>query len=392
MVVVKVEYEGDIRRVTLLDEKNGFAGLVATITELYATGLPKSWILKYKDEDGDFITVTSDRELSEALATAKQTLLRLYIKEQATPVPVNIKNVVVEEDKKVPEKIEPPKPQEPAKPSTTFKPRHQALCDNCDEQIVGIRFKCAICPDYDLCEKCEKLGTVHKHHAFARLYSPADKVSFPSPTATSTIPPPATEEPAAPKIRYHSRFVKDVTIPDGTKIEAGARFIKTWRLRNNGNHEWPEGTTLVNIGGDFLGQVESVPVARRARPDEEVDISVEVEAPRNPGRYVSNWRLSTPNGMHFGHKVWVSITVEARQEKPVETPVQVEKPKEETPKVTAEELKPKEKKVDDDVQGHLRQKLIELYDMGFTDIALNRKLLVKCKGDTLATVHELLKG
>jgi len=148
---------------------------------------------------------------------------------------------------------------------------------------------------YPKCEKCEKMGTIHKHHAFARIFSPTEKVSFPPTQPTPTGAPPAPEfkvlgtEEHVPKIHFHSRFVRDVNIPDGTKVEAGNKFIKTWCMRNNGNQAWPQGTVFVNIGGDFMGRVESVPV-ECARPGDEVEISVEVEVPRKPGRYVSNVR------------------------------------------------------------------------------------------------------
>jgi len=89
--------------------------------------------------EGDLISVTTERELAEAVASAKQALLRLYIKPQTTKTAAPVSVPAVE---KVTE------PKEPTKPS--FKPVHAAICDNCDARIVGIRFKCAICPDYDL--------------------------------------------------------------------------------------------------------------------------------------------------------------------------------------------------------------------------------------------------
>ena len=44
------------------------------------------------------------------------------------------------------------------------KPVHKyIICDGCEmNPVVGVRYKCAICPDYDLCENCEAV-TTHDH-------------------------------------------------------------------------------------------------------------------------------------------------------------------------------------------------------------------------------------
>lgn len=48
---------------------------------------------------------------------------------------------------------------------------HFAICDNCNKTIVGIRYKCIQCPDFDFCEECEGPNTGHDEtHVFAKIY------------------------------------------------------------------------------------------------------------------------------------------------------------------------------------------------------------------------------
>ena len=45
------------------------------------------------------------------------------------------------------------------------------LCDNCESTVVGFRYKCVTCPDYDLCGKCETKG-LHPGHTMIRIATP----------------------------------------------------------------------------------------------------------------------------------------------------------------------------------------------------------------------------
>lgn len=63
-------------------------------------------------------------------------------------------------------------------------------------------------------------------------------------------------KPGRPKL--DSRFIQDVNILDGTIMAPLTRFTKIWRMRNNGNLVWPQGTQLVWIGGDRLSDKFSV--------------------------------------------------------------------------------------------------------------------------------------
>merc|ERR1711966_590896 len=49
-----------------------------------------------------------------------------------------------------------------------------------------------------------------------------------------------------------SRFVKDVTIWDGTQMNPSTPFTKIWTVRNDGAEPWPEGTSLAFVSGDSM--------------------------------------------------------------------------------------------------------------------------------------------
>lgn len=112
--------------------------------------------------------------------------------------------------------------------------------------------------------------------------------------------------------RLVARHVKDITIADGTELAAGTPFSKTWRIRNEGE-EWPAGCRLLWISrlGDRLNAPESVPVPVEGPvpSQQEIEISVDLVAPVEPGRYTCFFRLATAEGVKFGQRMWVSIVV-----------------------------------------------------------------------------------
>jgi len=89
--------------------------------------------------------------------------------------------------------------------------------------------------------------------------------------------------------------VRDVTIPDNTVIDPGESFTKTWRVENNGVVPWGEGTQLVFARGAQMGATSPVAVESVA-PGETVDISVDMVAPTESGKYTSWWHLQAADG------------------------------------------------------------------------------------------------
>ncbi|KAJ1302722.1 hypothetical protein OPQ81_003037 [Rhizoctonia solani] len=59
---------------------------------------------------------------------------------------------------------------------------HSAACDMCSSRIRGVRYKCTACPDYDVCESCFRVSEeVHPGHSFAKVYKQGDVIVRKSP-------------------------------------------------------------------------------------------------------------------------------------------------------------------------------------------------------------------
>lgn len=112
-----------------------------------------------------------------------------------------------------------------------------------------------------------------------------------------------------------AQFITDVTIPDGTVIDAGATFTKKWRLKNIGSCTWTPSYSLVFVSGTQMGSTTSVPMPNNVAPGQTVDVSVNLTAPANAGTYRGYWQFKNAYGSPFGigwsysSPWWVEIKV-----------------------------------------------------------------------------------
>ena len=134
-----------------------------------------------------------------------------------------------------------------------------------------------------------------------------------TPTGTLMTSTPTLIVTAPANCKVVAVLVADVTIPDGTKVEAGKKFIKTWKFKNSGTCPCL-GYKLAFVSGDRMSAPTSAPVTQTLA-GHEVDVSVDLVAPSADGSYTGIFELQDAEGnvvpIGLEKTFWVKIVVGA---------------------------------------------------------------------------------
>jgi len=137
-----------------------------------------------------------------------------------------------------------------------------------------------------------------QEQAIAEMTRQAAEAATPDPNA----PPTPTPIPCnLPKFQSE-------TVPDGTEMDAGQHFAKTWRVKNIGSCTWRTSYRLVFVSGDRMDGPASKALAHEVAPGEAIDLMVDLEAPAADGSYKGYWKIQSNEGEQFGN-YWVQIRV-----------------------------------------------------------------------------------
>ncbi|MCQ3937023.1 MAG: hypothetical protein DPW18_08265 [Chloroflexi bacterium] len=149
---------------------------------------------------------------------------------------------------------------------------------------------------------------------FVTATLPPTKAGYVPPTPTVTPDVTLTPTPAVtipPDCTNSAVLVRDVTIQDGTRVNPGEKFTKTWEFINNGTCPWI-GYVLKFAAGDQMNAPLSAPIPDTL-PKDSVQVSVELTAPTANGSYTGYFTLNDPNGkdvpIGIEKTFWVKITV-----------------------------------------------------------------------------------
>jgi len=408
---------------------------------LFENALPQTYLLKYKDDEGDFITVSSDRELTEAFRLAKeQDILRFSISSQQQQPPQNssgnsnqptsffdILEKLVGDNSFIRDllnnlEIEVKSFPDFSKDYSSEKQEdvlHNAYCDGCNVQIKGIRYKCKSCLDYDLCEKCFNVGGVHvpAEHQFDKILRPIARPTCPFPRGRGC----SGNFNRCPMYRNRCNS-EQVNVPQSEVIHPAtcdgcSQRVKGLRYKCNScmdfdlcqtckdknvhsEHTFTTFTKPVwtppcpqNTSAESKQETPS-PVVSEKKPDVPVIPVKKVEpvpevVPLIPLKKAEQVPAPAPKVEFVAPKVEVvapKVEVVAPKQTPPQSPVvpnfqpvpvQVQVPI--PPRVNPEPI-----------TSSFEQKLKQLAEMGFTNRERNIKLLVKYNGDMLHVVKDLL--
>jgi len=211
-------------------------------------------------------------------------------------------------------------------------------CDGCGQNpICGMRYKCSVCEDYDLCSKCEEKDIHPAEHPLIKIRA----IGAPIPGPDAPRPPRGVPASIFPQNFMPQNFMPENYMPQNfmpqnflpqnfmpnlnfgwgnnggrgkrrrelqaallnKKVECevlnpGQTLAKTWQVQNTGSVAWPTGTILRPCRGSV--GLEITPQVGAVGPNMIADVTAVLRAPPSS--------RSTPPGLsplrHYGKEIW----------------------------------------------------------------------------------------
>jgi sequestosome 1 len=146
--------DSEVRRFVIdRDVSTSLTYLREKLSSVFPAIRRKDFKLTWHDEDGDKVTIRSDDELVIALTEMKGPIYKLTVDILST------------------DKTDYSRNDGESSRNSDGEEHTGVMCDGCEKPVIGFRYKCVMCPDYDLCGRCETKG-LHPDHNMIRISSP----------------------------------------------------------------------------------------------------------------------------------------------------------------------------------------------------------------------------
>merc|ERR1711971_1053704 len=147
ITLIQEDEQGTRRFVLNEDTANSFSNLQQKLTSIFPALDQREPLVSWLDDERDEVRIANDEELRLALAAMPGPVIKLRVRLGGKK-----------------------------------KSEHEAggelhpgiVCDGCDGPVLGPRFKCLACADYDLCKSCKGRG-LHSQHKMVRLPQPCKR-------------------------------------------------------------------------------------------------------------------------------------------------------------------------------------------------------------------------
>ena len=139
----------------------------------------------------------------------------------------------------------------------------------------------------------------------------ATVIRLPTAHPTLTISPTSVPEttPAQTNDGLSLSLVGE-TVPDGSIVQPGQSFTKSWTVKNSGSLPWTTDFSFICLIGEIPGGIRKISLPHEVQPGQSLELSVDLTAPSQNGTYTLTYQLQDASGLDVpGAKVWVNISV-----------------------------------------------------------------------------------
>ena len=178
-------------------------------------------------------------------------------------------------------------------------------CHDCQVfPIVGIRYKCLKCDNFDLCENCEEKNGKNHGHPLLKLRNIYQKDLFEKKYNLKNEEKLKNNENIKPTFACLNKKFNYKTINNNNFI------IIPMHLLNNGEAKWPIPSYFVCQ--EEISQIKGEKVKifnQSSKPSKEISfvIKIELKNINKTGEYTSIWRLEDEKGEKYGPEITIKI-------------------------------------------------------------------------------------
>lgn len=210
--------------------------------------------------------------------------------------------------------------------------KNECVCEECGDEITGVKFICLLCANYKCCENCE--DEAEHPHPLLKFKAPAVKNTAQSAhgslqykfnmqispdkskryfEGSSMLKHSLTKSMKEKKVPYTGEISFSSLDEQPVKVNPAQAYICEINIKNTGKETWPADVRLKCVNGIYRNREETVLALESG---EQQTISLNLETPAKIGRYLSQWKLyisEEGKQRSFGESLFLEMFVEERK-------------------------------------------------------------------------------